>query len=289
MSRQDIVDLLDISDMDDDECVDLDELEDDEEESTPREKYKGPLIQERKRKNQPQLQLTLFDYMDDSSNQADKKKEELIKRELKRGSGFERGKMRVCHEYAKNPAVGEYAEFLKHEYGTGGYSCGEYSGWHDAKGIRLTFRNVEKWETIFEVKLTWIEVANYIADLIDDDEYLTANEKIEFENYQAQRYGSDEDRIKAIVDWMVEDGTRYSRDGVYNAFRFGNNDDFVKEHLLAIQDELKRRAEVERVNYAPIEGFIVKFKPVYCRCFIKEFYEAGVRLRAKRREKELEM
>ena len=57
MSRQDIVDLLDISDMDDDECVDLDELEDDEEESTPREKYKGPLIQERKRKNQSQTNL----------------------------------------------------------------------------------------------------------------------------------------------------------------------------------------------------------------------------------------
>lgn len=289
MSREDIVDLLDISDMDDDECVDLDGLEEMEEESAPKEKSKGPPIQERKRKNQPQMQLTLFDLMGDTSNQEEKEKEEFIKHELKRGSGFERGKMRICHEYAKNPTVGEYAEFLKHEYGTGGYGCGEYDGWHDAKGIRLKYRDVEKWKTLIEVHLKWNEVACYIADLIDDDEYLTADEKTEFENYQAQRYGSDEDRIKAIVDWMVEHGTRYSRDGVYNAFRFGNNHDFVKEHLLLIQDELKRRAEVERVNYVPIEGFIVKFKPVYCRCFIKEFYEAGVRLRAKRRGKELEM
>ena len=121
----------------DDECVDLDGLEEMEEESAPKEKSKGPPIQERKRKNQPQMQLTLFDLMGDTSNQEEKEKEEFIKHELKRGSGFERGKMRICHEYAKNPTIGEYAEFLKREYGTGGYGCREYDGWHDAKGIRL--------------------------------------------------------------------------------------------------------------------------------------------------------
>ena len=187
----------------DDECVDLDGLEEMEEESAPKEKSKGPPIQERKRKNQPQMQLTLFDLMGDTSNQEEKEKEEFIKHELKRGSGFERGKMRICHEYAKNPTIGEYAEFLKREYGTGGYGCGEYDGWHDAKGIHLKYRDVEKWKTLIEVHLKWNEVACYIADLIDDDEYLTADEKIEFENYQAQRYGSDEDRIKAIYHFVL--------------------------------------------------------------------------------------
>ena len=65
----------------DDECVDLDGLEELEEESTPKEKSKGPPIQERKRKNQPQLQLTLFDLMGDMSNQEEKEKEEFIKHE----------------------------------------------------------------------------------------------------------------------------------------------------------------------------------------------------------------
>lgn len=273
----------------DDECVDLDGLEELEEESTPKEKSKGPPIQERKRKNQPQMQLTLFDLMGDTSNQEEKEKEEFIKHELKRGSGVERGKMRICHEYAKNPTIGEYAEFLKREYGTGGYGCREYDGWHDAKGIRLKYRDVEKWETLMEVHLKWNEVACYIADLIDDDEYLTVDEKIEFENYQAQRYGSDEDRIKAIVDWMVERGTRYTWNGHYNNYNHGNNRIFVKEHISEIQAELESRAEVERVSYAEMDGFNVNFKPIYCRCFVKEFYEAGVKLRAMRSGKEMEM
>ena len=276
----------------DDECVDLDgleELEELEEESAPKEKSKGPPIQERKRKNQPQMQLTLFDLMGDTSNQEEKEKEEFIKHELKRGSGVERGKMRICHEYAKNPTIGEYAEFLKREYGTGGYGCREYDGWHDAKGVRLKYRDVEKWETLIEVHLKWNEVACYIADLIDDDEYLTADEKIEFENYQAQRYGSDEDRIKAIADWMVERGTRYTWNGHYNNYNHGNNHIFVKEHIAEIQAELESRVEVERVSYAEIDGFNINFKPVYCRCFVKEFYEAGAKLRAMRSEKEMEM
>ena len=273
----------------DDECVDLDGLEELEEESSPKEKSKGPPIQERKRKNQPQMQLTLFDLMGDTSNQEEKEKEEFIKHELKRGSGFERGKMRICHEYAKNPTVGEYAEFLKREYGTGGYGCGEYDGWHDAKGIRLKYRDVEKWKTLIEVHLKWNEVACYIADLIDDDEYLTADEKTEFENYQAQRYGSDEDRIKAIADWMVEHGTRYTWNGHYNNYNHGNNRIFVKEHIAEIQAELESRIEVERVSYAEMDGFNVNFKPIYCRCFVKEFYEAGAKLRAMRSGKEMEM
>ena len=273
----------------DDECVDLDGLEELEEESEPKEKSKGPPIQERKRKNQPQMQLTLFDLMGDTSNQEEKGKEEFIKHELKRGSGFERGKMRICHEYAKNPTVGEYAEFLKREYGTGGYGCGEYDGWHDAKGIHLKYRDVEKWETLIEVHLKWNEVACYIADLIDDDEYLTADEKIEFENYQAQRYGSDENRIKAIADWIVERGTRYTWNGHYNNYNHGNNRIFVKEHIAEIQAELESRVEVERVSYAEMDGFNVNFKPIYCRCFVKEAYEAGAKLRAMRSGKEMEM
>ena len=260
-----------------------------EEESAPKEKSKGPPIQERKRKNQPQMQLTLFDLMGDTSNQEEKEKEEFIKHELKRGSGVERGKMRICHEYAKNPTIGEYAEFLKREYGTGGYGCGEYDGWHDAKGIRLKYRDVEKWKTLIEVHLKWNEVACYIADLIDDDEYLTADEKIEFENYQAQRYGSDEDRIKAIADWMVERGTKYTWNGHYNNYNHGNNRIFVKEHIAEIQAELESRVEVERVSYAEMDGFNVNFKPIYCRCFVKEFYEAGAKLRAMRSGKEMEM
>lgn len=273
----------------DDECVDLDGLEELEEKSTPKEKSKGKPIQERKRKDKAQLQLTLFDLMGDTSDKEENEKEEFIKHELKRGSGVERGKMRICHEYAKNPTIDEYAEFLKHEYGTGGYGCGEYDGWHDAKGVHLKYRDVEKWKTLMEVHLKWNEVACYIADLIDDDEYLTADEKIEFENYQAQRYGSDEDRIKAIADWMVEKGTRYTWDGHYNSYNHGNNRNFVKEHITELQAELESRAEVEKVSCSEMDGFNVHFCLAYCRLFFREGYEAGVKMRGKRKSQDMEM
>ena len=268
----------------DDECIDLDDLE--EVEKKP--KYKGKPIQERKRKKAVEQQLTLFDFMVGGEKKGESAKEKLIKKELKRGSGFEQGKLRICYEYSKNPLTDEYADFLKNEYGIGGYSISGYSSSHNASGLRFTYRNEETQEYI-EVNLKWSEVANYIADLIDDDEYLTDSEKLIYENYRAQRCGSDVDRIKAIADWMVEKGTRYSRDGYYNFYNYKDNYDFVKEHVDEIVAELEKRDEVEKASYAQMSGFGVEFRPVYCRRVLEETYGAGARLRAMRSGKEMEM
>ena len=86
---------------DEEEYIDLDELEEVADDRQPQEKSKGKPIQERKRKNNSQQQFSLFDMMGDSSEQEESLNEKLIRHELKRGSGFERGKMRICHEYAK--------------------------------------------------------------------------------------------------------------------------------------------------------------------------------------------
>ncbi len=256
---------------DEEEYIDLDELEEIEEEKQPQEKSKGKPIQERKRKNNGQQQFSLFDMMGDSSEKEENLTEKLIKHELKRGSGFERGKMRICHEYAKNPTISEFAVFLKDEYGLGGYGGGNYGASYDAKGIRIVQRAEDNYDTIIaQANLKWNEVAVHIADLIDDDEYLTAEEKIEFANYEAQRYGSDEERIKAIADWMVEYGTRYTWDGHYNGYNHGNNYQFVKQHLDDIQTELESRKQVEKVDYAEMDGFNVWFKPEFCRRLIEQ-------------------
>ena len=256
---------------DEEEYIDLDELEEVADDRQPQEKSKGKPIQERKRKNNSQQQFSLFDMMGDSSEQEESLNEKLIRHELKRGSGFERGKMRICHEYAKNPTISEFAVFLKDEYGLGGYGDGIYGSSHDAKGIRIIQRAEDDYNNIIaQADLKWNEVAVHIADLIDDDEYLTAEEKIEFANYQAQRYGSDEERIKAIADWMVDKGTRYTWNGHYNSYNHGNNYKFVKEHEAELQTELESRKEVERVTYGGFDGFNVWFKPEFCRHLIEQ-------------------
>lgn len=236
------------------------------------EKTDDKRIKERKRKN-VQQQFSIFDLMDFSDKEEKNLTEKLIEHELKRGSGFERGKMRICHEYDKNPAISEFAGFLKDEYGLGGHSDGIYGAMHDATGIRMVMRDKKDYHNILaQAELKWNEVAVRIADLIDDDEYLTAEEKIEFANYQAQRYGSDEERIKAIADWMAETGTRYTCSGHYNNYNHGNNYQFVKNHQEDIQKELERRKEVEKVSYGGIDGFNVWFKKEFCSRYRRKCY-----------------
>ena len=187
---------------------------------------------------------------------------EFVISQLKRGSGYERGKMRICHEYAKTPTISEFSKFLEKEYGLGGWNgCT-----HNSNGIELINRDKSNYNCILEkVNFSWNNVANYISQLIESDNYLSDEEKIEFANYQAQRYGYINDRIQAIADWMVEKGTKYTWNGHCNCYNHGDNHCFVKEHIERIKTELEKRKEVEKVCNAEMDGFNVWFKPKYCK------------------------
>ena len=253
------------------EDIDLDELEEIVEEQ-PQEKPKGKPIKERKRKN-PQQQFSLFDLMGENKPQSEEdyqsKVDKLIETELKRGSGFEQGKMRIVDEYSKNPTERDFADFLKKEYGIGGWGDGEYSSNHDARGLSVVWKNPETKELIAEVNLKWNQVAVHIADLIDDDKYLTTSGKEEYESYRAQRYGSEESRIKAIADSMVKRGTRYTWNGWYNYWSFGNLYKFVLEHSNELKSELEERKEVEKVDASGAD-FTVYFHKEFCKHEIEE-------------------
>lgn len=250
------------------EDIDLDELEEIDEQ--PQEKKQGKPISERKRREKKEKQFSLFDLMDEEKEEDYQSLvDKMIERQLKKGSSFENGKMRICDEYEKNPTEREFAEFLKKEYGIGGFGGGEDSQDHDARGIRMSWRNTETHEIIAETNLKWTQVAVWIADLIDDDKYLSASEKEDYESYKAQRYGSDESRVKAIVDSMVKRGTRYTRNGSYDYWSFGNLYTFVKEHSEEIAQELEARKEVESVKASGVD-FTVKFHKEYCSHFIEE-------------------
>ena len=139
-------------------------------------------IKDRPRKQKPQL--SLFDLMEP---QEKSEQELLIERNLKYGSRFQHGKYRIFDKYNENPTAKAFADFLKREYGIGGRG-----GWggdneeHNGKGIRLSYCD-ENGKTLVEAFLKWPEVATRIADLIDDDNYLTEQEKAGYVEYRAEQ------------------------------------------------------------------------------------------------------
>lgn len=137
----------------------------------------GNGIRGRKRKDKPQL--SLFDLLDGEKEPS--REEQLIERQLLRGSGIEDGKYRIYDKYFTDPTIKEYAKFLKDEYGIGGYGYGQERQDHNGKGIRMEWQDREYPENSIRIDLKWNEVAVHIADLIDEDKYLTAEEKEDYE------------------------------------------------------------------------------------------------------------
>lgn len=158
------------------------EQEETENKPKPTRKKEEKGIKDRPRKQKPQL--SLFDLMEP---QEKSEQELLIERSLKYGSGFQHGKYRIFDKYNENPTAKAFADFLKREYGIGGRG-----GWggdneqHDGKGIRLSHCD-ENGKTLVEAFLKWPEAATRIADLIDDDNYLTEQEKAGYVEYRAEQ------------------------------------------------------------------------------------------------------
>ena len=162
----------------DDEADFEDEPEQEETETAPAPKKDEKGIQDRKRKQKPQM--SMFDLIEPKSE-----REQLIERALRYGSGFENGKYRIFDKYNENPTPKAFTDFVKHEYGIGGH--GSTTGddeWHDGKGIRISHDGTDG---KLEVLLKWQDVAFRIADLIDDDNYLTEQEKAEYVKYRAEQ------------------------------------------------------------------------------------------------------
>ena len=95
--------------------------------------------------------------------------------ELKRGSGFEGGKVRI-YCAAMNMNIKDFAVYLKDEYGVGGHSADFPDGGcgftdYNSKGL-----TIREWKSRQEEKYSWQEVAREIKRLIVHNEYLTDKE-----------------------------------------------------------------------------------------------------------------
>ena len=111
--------------------------------------------------------------------------EDEIDANLSRGGSFEGGTGRIYSFWQQEHTPKEKADFLKHEYGTGGGNGAvsrNFHSWedHSAKGILLRKPDAE------DVSLSWAKVAKRIDALIEKDRYLTPEGKAAWEQAQAE-------------------------------------------------------------------------------------------------------
>ena len=94
----------------------------------------------------------------------------------KRGSGFSDGEKRIVAFFSEHESITDRAEFLKKEYGMGGFGmpCDKpfiiHDGWSDAKGCKCQYFN-ESMENI-EVSISYSQLAKAIDTLIKENRYV---------------------------------------------------------------------------------------------------------------------
>ena len=95
--------------------------------------------------------------------------------EVKRGSGFEGGKVRI-YCAAMNTNVKQFAVYLKDEYGVGGHSADFPDGGRGFTDYNSTGLMIREWKSNQTEKHSWQEVAKEVKRLIIRNEYLTDKE-----------------------------------------------------------------------------------------------------------------
>ena len=110
---------------------------------------------------------------------------------LRRGSGFEGGKLRIAAFYASHPAPKAAQDFLKEEYGVGGHSHTYLSGMggfvdYDSKGIRFSSKGYSE-----QTRLRWPAVEQHIRGMVENGTYLTESEQSRYEEMMRSMAGGE--------------------------------------------------------------------------------------------------
>ena len=122
--------------------------------------------------------------------------EDEIDAAMTRGSGFEGGKGRIFAFFQEPHTDKEKVDFLRHEYGIGGYSHALSGAMgsnedHDGKGLHYKKNGCP------DVHLTWEKAAKRITGLIQKDRYLTEQEQAQYDKIQAEKALAEEDAMQA--------------------------------------------------------------------------------------------
>lgn len=234
----------------------------------PKKDEKG--IQDRERKQKPQM--SMFDMLDGGAEKS--REDDFVDYCLKKE--YSDYKLDYYDAYRKNLPVSEFVALFKRHYG-------EYSGQSDSekwitnttKGRTIERRDKEHPENNFTVNLKWPEVAVRIAELIENDDYLTADEKKEYARIvrfrnERENAKTDSERCKVIADQIVEYGTQKTYGEVFSEYPHFLEDyaQFYFEHKQEVDAVLAERKEVRSVNaprdYLGMEvnvSFYIKYCP----------------------------
>lgn len=234
----------------DDEIYSEDEPEQEETETkkpAPKKDEKG--IQDRKRKQKPQM--SIFDLIEP---QEKSREEQIVDACLK--DEYSDYKLAYYDAYQKNLPVSGFVALFKRHYGEySGKSDGEKSITNTTKGREIKWRDKEHPENSFTVQLKWPEVAVRIAELIENDDYLTPNEKKEYARIVRFREArenakTDGERCKVIADQIVEYGTQKTYSEVFSEYPHFLEDhaQFYFDHREEIKQELLTHKEVVSVR-----------------------------------------
>ncbi len=123
--------------------------------------------------------------------------EDEIDKLFTRGSGMDRGKIRIYLYFKEHTDLKERIQFLKKEYGTGGYGGGIFNEWHDAKGI--SFSRGDIFSPLSKVNIKWNEAAKRIDRLIKSGRYMTEKEIAE----DIPKYISEQEEQKRRHDMYI--------------------------------------------------------------------------------------
>lgn len=205
------------------------------------------------------FQLNFFDSFEEKSEE-----QTYLEKDLKRGSSFERGKCRIAFAYLhKNLSKTDFVEFVKNEYGLGGYGCSDYDQHHNEKGITIKV-NQREGEPV-KYYFSWSKIANEIIALIQKGEYFNAEQEKDFNMYVAVRIGTKESRIKAMAKYCYETAkSLFKRMGnFYQGFQFGISDGtqgFYSENIEAIKKEVENIGKdiKEVVIYKEFKNFNIR-------------------------------
>ncbi|NDO18078.1 helicase [Lachnospiraceae bacterium MD329] len=112
--------------------------------------------------------------------------EDEIDKLLTGGSNIEQSKIRIYLYFKEHTDAKKRQDFLKNEYGTGGYGEGIFNEWHDSKGISFSRGDISA--PYAKVDISWSTAEKRIDSLVKSGKYLTEREIAEdIPKYQARQ------------------------------------------------------------------------------------------------------
>ena len=130
-------------------------------------------------------QIEMIAEAEDEKSSAFAVSQEDIDAVLVKGNSVANGKYRIYHQFQKQEDKKKNIDFLKREYGTGGFFVDFSDGtegyvWYSGKGISIDRDGIS---TEHDLVLSWSKAEKRLRELVKDNRYLNSKEKDHYPDY----------------------------------------------------------------------------------------------------------